>query len=353
MNRKAIFTTIFFSLLLVSLLAACAQQPEAVETPALQDETAVGQPREEVTLKMGILPYLSNTVLIVAQEEGFFAEQGLNIEFVQFTNTADVIPMILANEIDAGTPGLNAGLFNAAARGGDFKVILPLSNFAAKECPYIGFVARTEDVEAGIWADKKSWVEAKMVISLQGLNSIPGFNVAKALEGSGVTIDDLNVVIVDVPAQLEALRTGQVDIVYAIEPSVTRLTADGDLALLDNAEQYAAGLAASMITVGPRVYSDPDVANRFAIAYLKAVRQTLQGATPANVQYAVQLSGLDSTLVEKICWPDISPTGTLNLDSFNEYQAFLLQRGLLDELVDLSSFVDTSFAEYAVTVLDP
>jgi NitT/TauT family transport system substrate-binding protein len=249
-------------------------------------------------------------------------------------------------------PGLNAGLFNAAARDGDFKVILPLTDFKVKECASIGYVARTEDVEAGIWADKQSWTDADLVISLQALNGIPGFVLAKALEGSGVTIDDMNIAIVDLPAQQEALRTGQVDIVYAIEPNITRLTADGDIVLLDSAEQYAPGLAASVITVGSKIYADPDVANRFAIAYLKAVRQFLQGATPANVQYAAQLSALDPALIEQICWSDISPNGSLNIDSINEYQAFLLQRGLVDEAVDLNSFIDTSFAEYAVTVLD-
>jgi NitT/TauT family transport system substrate-binding protein len=352
MNRTSFIKVLLLSLLFIALLAACAQQPDTVENPAVPEEFNVDTPLQEVTLKIAIMPYLSNTVFLIAQEEGFFAEQGLNIEFVQFTNTADIVPMLLADEIDAGAPGLNAGLFNAAARDGDFKVILPLTDFKVKECASIGYVARAEDVEAGIWADKQSWTEADLVISMQALNGIPGFVLAKALEGSGVTIDDMNIAIVDVPAQQEALRTGQVDIVYAIEPNITRLTADGDLALLDSAEQYAPGLAASVITVGPKIYADPDVANRFAIAYLKAVRQFLQGATPANVQYAAQLSALDPALIEQICWSDISPSGSLNIDSINEYQAFLLQRGLVDEAVDLNSFIDASFAEYAVTVLD-
>jgi NitT/TauT family transport system substrate-binding protein len=352
MNRTSFIKVLLLSLLFIALLAACAQQPDTVENPAVPEEVNVDTPMQEVTLKIGIMPYLSNTVFLIAQEEGFFAEQGINIEFVQFTNSADIVPMLLSEEIDIGAPGLNAGLFNAAARDGDFKVILPLTDFKVKECASIGYVARAEDVEAGIWADKQSWTEADLVISLQALNSVPGFVLAKALEGSGVTIDDMNVVLVDAPAQQEALRTGQVDIVYAIEPNITRLTADGDITLLDNAEQYAPGLASSVIAVGPKVYNDPDIANRFAIAYLKAVRQFLQGGTPTNVQYAVQLSGLDPVLVEQICWTDASPTGSLNIDSLNEYQAFLLQRELLDEVVDLNSFIDTSFAEYAVTVLD-
>jgi NitT/TauT family transport system substrate-binding protein len=346
----------FFALLLMvvtlMVFTACNQTPDTVEAPASQQDTNAGKPVEEVTLRIAIMPYLSNTVFLIAQEEGYFTEQGLNIEFVQFTNSADLLPMILSGEIDAGGPGLNAALFNAAARDGNFKVILPLTDFRIKECASIGYVARAEDVEAGIWADKQSWTEADLVISLQALNSVPGFVLAKALEGSGVSIDDMNVVIVDAPAQQEALRTGQVDIVYAIEPNITRLTTDGDIVVLDNAEQYAPGLAASVIAVGPKVYNDPDVANRFAIAYLKAVRQFLQGGTPVNVQYAAQLSGLDPALVEQICWSDASPTGSLNIDSLNEYQAFLVQRELLDEVVDLNSFIDTSFAEYAVTVMD-
>jgi ABC-type nitrate/sulfonate/bicarbonate transport system substrate-binding protein len=104
MNRTSFIKVLLLSLLFIALVAACAQQPDTVEAPTSQEETGADKPREEVTLRIAIMPYLSNTVFIIAQEEGFFAEQGLNIEFVQFTNTADVVPMILADEIDAGCP---------------------------------------------------------------------------------------------------------------------------------------------------------------------------------------------------------------------------------------------------------
>jgi NitT/TauT family transport system substrate-binding protein len=308
---------------------------------------------ELVALKVARLPYISNTVLMIAEKEGYFEEQGLDVEFIPYQNTNDLITLLLAGEIDAAAPSASAGFFNAISRGGNIKIILPLTEFRVKDCSTVAYLARTEDVEAGLYEDKQAWPEVKLVVSTQALNSIPGYVLSEALDPASLTVEDMQIEVVDIPAQEEALRNGQVDIVYAVEPWITRMTAQGDIAVFDNAEQYAPGLSASVIVAGPKIIDNPDVGNRFAVAYLKAVRQYLEGPTERNVSLAVELTSLPEDLVREICWSDSSPDGLVSMDYLMDYQRWLLDRGLLDELTEPEAFYDPAFAEHAVQVLGP
>jgi ABC-type nitrate/sulfonate/bicarbonate transport system substrate-binding protein len=44
-----------------------------------------GAPLERRKLRVAMVPYLSYAPLTIAQEEGYFAQQGLDVEFVSLT----------------------------------------------------------------------------------------------------------------------------------------------------------------------------------------------------------------------------------------------------------------------------
>jgi ABC-type nitrate/sulfonate/bicarbonate transport system substrate-binding protein len=77
-----------------------------------------------VTVKLGHLDpaSVSHAPLLIAQEMGFFAEQGIIVESVGFANSADTASPLSSNQLDVGQLGVNAGLFNAFNRG--IKVVI-------------------------------------------------------------------------------------------------------------------------------------------------------------------------------------------------------------------------------------
>lgn len=317
---------------------------------AKNEDTQVSEDMD--TIRLVMLPYFSNTVFQIAIGEGYFEEQGIIIEVVNLQSDRELVPLILSGDVDAGAPGLSAGLFNGFSKGGEMKVILPLSQFQAGDCSYIAFLARQEDVEAKIYENKANWVNASMVISSQGLNSIPGYVLSEVLADSGVTIDDMDVKRVEIPAYEDALLSGQVDIIYGIEPTLTRLTDNDQITILEPGDIHVDGLAVSVVTVGPKIYENEDLANRFSIAYLKAVRQYLEGPTERNIEQAATLTGQEKEVVSGICWSYSSPNGIINAESIDAFQNFLLDRGLLDEFTEIEKYYDPSFAEFAVRYLD-
>lgn len=324
----------------VSLLTACIAAPAAVTTA--DDATA-----ELIALKVGTLPFLSNSILQIAKEEGYFAEQGLAVELILQQSSNDMIPLLLQGGLDVATPALTAGFFNAVASGGNIKLALPLTTFAVQKCASIGIVARRSDVDAGAYATPAQWQGAKMTMPPAGAQALPGYIIDTALAQGGLTLQAVQITPVDLPAQAEALATGQTDLIYAVEPWLTRMTSNPALTLLLPAEPLAPDLTSSLIAFGAKPLADPTIGQRFAVAYLQAVRQYSTGKTPENVKIVADYTKLEPALVEQLCWSASAPDGAINVDSIMAYQKWLQEQGLLDRIVPPAEFLDTHFAEAA------
>ncbi len=80
-------------LLIALLIAACAPAGEELGRP------------EPLALKVGILPYISFAPFFIAEEEGYFAEQGLQVELVRPGNVSEALAALVQGDLDvAGEP---------------------------------------------------------------------------------------------------------------------------------------------------------------------------------------------------------------------------------------------------------
>ncbi|MDD1701519.1 MAG: ABC transporter substrate-binding protein [Methanoregula sp.] len=64
------------------------------------------QQKQLKTFNVGYLPNNGGTLIFVAKEQGFFADQGLDVQLSSFVNSAEGSNAIIANKIDAGGFGL-------------------------------------------------------------------------------------------------------------------------------------------------------------------------------------------------------------------------------------------------------
>jgi NitT/TauT family transport system substrate-binding protein len=329
----------------IGLLTACIAPP--VAAPPSADQAAVDAPADLIPLKVGTLPFLSNAILQIAQEKGYFAEQGLAVEFVVQQSSNEFIPLLLQGELDVATPALTAGFFNAVASGGNLRLVLPLTTFTTQSCSAIGIVARRSDVDAGAYATPAQWQGAKVTLPPAGAQALPGYVIDTILQQGKLTLQDVQLTAVELPAQAEALATGQTDLIYAVEPWITRMTNNLALALLQPAEPVVPDLTASMIVFGAKPLADPAIGTRFAIAYLQAVRQYNAGKTADNVTTITAYTKLEPALVEKLCWTASPPDGAINVDSIMAYQSWLQTQGVLDRILKPEEFLDQQFVDAA------
>ncbi|MGE5490235.1 MAG: ABC transporter substrate-binding protein [Actinomycetota bacterium] len=160
----------------------------------------VGQAAAE-SLKVGYLPVTGHGKFFVAKEQGIFAQEGLDVELVEFQNSADGLNAVVAGKLDVGAFGTTAPVAHLAkganlkiiggVMGGDAAVITTAAN-----APKVGKVA---DLKG------KKIATVRMASGdavLRGALKDAGINWK-----SDVQIFELK----NPPAVIEAVKSGQVD----------------------------------------------------------------------------------------------------------------------------------------------
>ena len=89
--------------------------------PALALATGLGNVAAE-TLKVGYLPVTGHAKFFVAKEQGLFAKEGLEVELIEFQNSADGLNAVVAGKLDIGAFGTTAPVAHLA-KGAKIKII--------------------------------------------------------------------------------------------------------------------------------------------------------------------------------------------------------------------------------------
>lgn len=190
-----------------ALVALLALVLTAIAVPvAAQDD-------EAPTLRIAVLPVLNTLPLYVAQEAGFYEEEGVNVELIPFTSARDQQVAVQAGEVD----GLNTDMAvqSLLVNGG---IDLRAVRHEPIQEPYFSIVA---GAESGI----ESIDDLRGVPIAISQNSIIEYLTTQMLLNAGFSEDEI--VYEEVPAipvRLELLAQGQVAAATLPEPLVTLAT---------------------------------------------------------------------------------------------------------------------------------
>jgi NitT/TauT family transport system substrate-binding protein len=237
---------------------------------------------EPIPLRMVLLPFLSGGAFFIAEEEGYFVEQGLEMEYVQLESGSQAIPALLQGEIDVIWSVVNPGILNAIERGGKGRIVASITYWREDGCAYSGVLARPGAFTREQLADLSHFEGLRMAANVIDMS---GYYVDKWLTTGGSSIDELQVEDLPAPNLGEALASGNVALVQTSEPWITRLTRNQQGELLVDASEVMPNAQFTVLTFGPGILqSNPEAGQRFMLAYLKAVRQLNEGKTPRNIE---------------------------------------------------------------------
>ena len=292
------------------------------------------------------LPYVSFAPLHIAQEEGYFAEQSLRVEFVTMTVAADAIPSLIRGDLDVMAETIFPGFLNAIARGSRIRIVADKGYHSPAGCPYSAIMARRTLVEEGK-LNHLSQLKGRRVSLIQD-SGVSGYYLEKALQQAGLTLNDVEKVFMPMPARLEAFERDAIDISTATEPWVTRMAQTGHALIWKPIQQLLPNFQHAMLLYGPTLLDkNQEAGRRFMLAYLKAVRQYNHGKTDRNVKIVAKYTKTDEDLLRRSCWPSLREDGQINAESLLDYQRWALRKGFLDRIVPANQFWDPTFVEAA------
>jgi len=298
------------------------------------------QPSDPVPdkLKLISLPLLSWAPFHIAAEEGYFAEQNLEVEFIRLTRNSEALPALAQGDVDIGAGLLTAGLMNLIAGGARIRLVADKGHLAADGCSQNAILVRRSLVEAGV-LDEPAQLRGLRIETNPLLPE--AFYTDLALQEVGLTLDDLEILTLPPSAEAEALASG-----------ITRLLLTGEAVIWRTVEQVIPDTQWASVIYGRSLLDErPEVGERFMVAYLKAVRQYNEGKTLRNLEVLIGRTGLDEELLRSACWPPIRNDGRVDAGSLLGYQEWAVSRGIADRVLTTDELVDHRFVDHANAIL--
>jgi NitT/TauT family transport system substrate-binding protein len=329
----------FFSILLGVALAGGGP-----DVPRLPSPT--GGPR----LKVLYGRYLSSAPLAIAHAEGFFRDQGLDVELVHLTGNSEATPALIRGDLDVGAGVLKIADFNAISRGANIRLVADKGHYEPGPCAASAFMARpgflaTKDPGSAGHLRGASAATTPLTFAEYLLEAFLG--------SKGLTLRDLRVVRLPEAAAAEALVDGSLDFSHMVEPYLSRVARSGRAVVWVPVEDVVPGTQQGVLLFGPGLLGrNRDAGRRFVVAYLRGVRQYNRGKTDRNVEILARETGLDPELVRGACWQAVRGDGRINVESVVAFQRWAARRGALDAVLPPERFWDPTFVEEADRILD-
>ncbi|WOP18877.1 ABC transporter substrate-binding protein [Raineyella sp. LH-20] len=311
---------------------------------------------EGVKVEAGITNSLSDALLYIAKDKGYFAAEGLNVTLRPFKSAGEMIPYLAAGHLAVGAGAPSAGFYNGIARGIDVKIVADKGELVT-DYDYMPLLVRKELVDSG---------RVKSVADLKGLSvaePAPGTATASTasglLEANGLTYNDVRHTFLGFPDHVAALQNGSVDASLTTEPAATKALATGAaVKLADSTTVYNNQQLAVLLYSGDFGKKQHAAAQCFMNAYAHAARdystavERGKWAGPG----ADEVAGIiarnvksQPAAIKKTVPSYVDPDAALNVESLKKDYAFFVKQKLYKgrSQIDFDSLVDTSFVEAA------
>ncbi len=334
------------------ILHACNPSTPTAETDTdteAADTEATDTPETTMALSMGTAPWVGQVPLYIAQEQGFFAEEGLDFELRNFGDSGGYLSAFLADQLDSLSL-VSSEAVTLADQGKDYKIVLIQDNSVGGD----GILAKDSIASIEDFAGKEIAVDT---------SGVSYFFLLQVLKEAGLTKDDVTVINTDPAAAAAAFQSGNADIAVTYAPYLQEAAdAVEDGRVIYDSSEMPTAIIDMYIFDTAFVDENPEAVQAFVNGIFKGL-QFLQdnpdeghaiGAVALDVEpedVAGDLEGVklpdQETNLEMMAQPDsdLYVAGPLA-----ELAAFLLSEEQIEsEPGDFETMLDPQFVEAAAT----
>lgn len=313
-----------------------------------------------VALKAAVLGVTANAGIYLGVGQGYYAEEGLDLELVPFRTGVEQIPSLATGQLDVGTGATGAALFNAIAQDVPLKIVADHGGIR-HGWSSAALLVRKDLFDAGRVRDYPDLRGLRFAIpSTAGAST--QIELDRALRLGGTTAAASDVVELGFPETLAALGNGAIDATVTVEPFVTLAEERGVASTWRRVQDYFPVHQTGVVMYGPSILQAPnDVAVRFAKGYLRGVRDFY--AMAANTDPVVRERSIailmeqttlkDRAMYDRIAHTWLDPDGRVEVDSVAEDLAWYVENGYVRDRLDLGRVIDHTYVERAVAQLGP
>src|SRR6476620_5273420 len=181
--------------------------------------TSSAAPAQE-KIRLGLIPIFEALGAVIADKQGFFKAEGLDVEITKFESGATAVPVLQSGRIDIAFSNTVSTL-QAIEQGLDAILLAP--GAVVRSAPPDTTTALI--VRKGASSTLKDLEGKRMAVNV--INSSAWLHAVAALEKHGVDRTEVRFTEVPFPQMSDPLLNGQLDAVAQVEPFRSALMATG------------------------------------------------------------------------------------------------------------------------------
>jgi ABC-type nitrate/sulfonate/bicarbonate transport system substrate-binding protein len=292
----------------------------------------------------------SDLPVYVAIERGYFQEEGLEIEAVDFRTSAEMVAPLAAGQLDVGLGGVNAGLFNSVAQGIPLKIVADKAVNTPSD-KSTAWMARTDLLDSGQLKEPRDLKGLAVGVASPGS---PGdIELDRMLRSGGLTRDDVEIKPIPYADQPVAFANKSIDLAYVFEPTRTRLLEQGIARVWHTSGEVYPNHESVVVIFGPSIDEKPEAGRRFMVGYLRGVRAVRDEAIDRREQSIIDIAVKWTAIKDAELWRKME-LQQANVDGYNYRESleadlsWFASNGFVQRPPRLDDSLDQSYVDYAV-----
>jgi ABC-type nitrate/sulfonate/bicarbonate transport system substrate-binding protein len=299
-------------------------------------------PKQLTRVRTNLNPTLAYAPLMIAKEEGYFADEGIDLDLVRIDANSALVAAT-TGELDAMSGPIRSGIFNIMLRTPHLRVVADKGHLAARECIVEAFAASSKIADRVAAAGS---VRGEKFALIRG--GFTEFMIDRFLAKQNLTRKDIEFVQIP-PGDIAISAKKQFDAIrYVQEPNLSNGVAKGLYKIIEAAENVVPRQQHGVVLFGKRLrVDDPELGRRFMRAYLRGVRRYNEGKTKRNIEILSKHTKMPLEIIERACWLPVANDGRVDMPSVNALLDWSKAQGYLDGPMPPEQWWDPRFIDAA------
>ncbi|MBP8974022.1 MAG: ABC transporter substrate-binding protein [Anaerolineae bacterium] len=327
--RKAVFALMVIAAALAASLAPLAGRTQAQDAPKL---------------RMGLLPILDVLPFYVADEAGYFAAEGLEIELIPVSSALERDQLVIAGAIDGMVNDLiSTGIFN---QDEPLVQIVALARRAYPDYPQFRLLA----------APRSNITLPSDLINVEiGIseNSVIHYITQRILEAEGISAEDLSFrAEPNIAIRFQLLMEGQFKAVCLPDPLAQAAVVGGAILIADDTSLVESQISQSVLGFRTEVIEEqPEAVEGFLRAWMRAA-EDINADPEAYRALWLEKTNVPDSVKDTYALPPF-PTYEITTEAaWEDTVAWLIEQDIVESTASYADTINPAFLEAIAPAAD-